>query len=125
MRKTLKQKLHHYISKKQDICCEEDVDRLLIIQQIINKYKKISAYINEPGEYLNYINNDLVKFIGYKVDLKDAEDRRLWNELDKKMYKNKKVNENKIEALLKDIPLYLLLAFLGFASYREDQSIQL
>lgn len=122
MRKTLKQKLHNYISKKQDICCEEDVDRSLIIEQIINKYKKISGYINEPGEYLNYINNDLVKFIGYKVDLKDS---RLWNELDKKMYKNKKVNEKKIEALLKDIPLYLLLAFLGFASYRQDISIQL
>ena len=97
MRTTLKQKLHHYISKKQDICCEENVDRSLIIQQIINKYKKISDNLNEPGEYLNHINNDLVKFIGYKVDLKDS---RLWNELDKKMYKNKKVNEKKIEALL-------------------------
>jgi len=125
MRKTLKQKLHNYISKKQDICCEEDVDRSLIIQQIINKYKKISFYINESEEYLNHINNDLLKFIGYKVDIKNSEGLLLWNKLDKKMYKNKKVSLMKIELVLKDIPLYLLLAFLGFASYKEDLSIKI
>ena len=38
--KTLKNKIHKYICKKQDICCETDIDRKIVIQQIIEKYKK-------------------------------------------------------------------------------------
>jgi len=124
-RKTLKNKIHKYISKKQDICCENDIDRKIVIEQIIKKYKIICKNMNEPDEYLNYINNDLVKFIGYLVDLKknkDNEGVKLWNEIDKKMYQNKIVNEKKIEKLLQDVPLYFLLSFLGYASYKEDIS---
>lgn len=124
MTKTLKNKIHKYISKK-DICCEGDIDRKIVIGQIIKKYIIICKNMNEPDEYLNYINNDLVKFIGYNIDLKknkDTEGLRLWNEIDKKMYKNKKVNQTKIEKLLLDVPLYFLLSFLGYASYKEDMS---
>jgi hypothetical protein len=125
-RKTLKNKIHKYISKKQDICCENDIDRKIVIEQIIKKYKIICKNMNEPDEYLNYINNDLSKFIGYLVDLKknkDNEGVKLWNEIDKKMYQNKLVNEKKIELLLQDVPLYFLLSFLGYASYKEGISI--
>ena len=82
--------------------------------------------MDEPDEYLNYINNDLVKFIGYKVDLKknkDIEGVKLWNEIDKRMYENKLINEQKIEMLLHDVLLYFLLSFLGYASYREMLAI--
>jgi hypothetical protein len=92
------------------------------VQQIFQKYKSICKNMNEPDEYLNYINNDLVKMIGYKVDLKknkDIEGVKLWNELDKKMYENKVVNEQKIELLLESVPLYFLLSFLGYASYKD------
>jgi len=125
-RKTLKNKIHKYISKKQDICCENDIDRKIVIEQIIENYKSICKKMNEPDEYLNYINNDIVKFIGYLVDLKknkDNEGVKLWNEIDKKMYQNKLVNEKKIELLLQDVPLYFLLSFLGYASYKEGISI--
>jgi hypothetical protein len=124
--KTLKNKIHKYISKKQDICCENDIDRKLVIQQIIEKYKKICKNMDEPDEYLNYINNDLVKFIGYKVDLnknKDVDGLKIWNEMNKRMYENKMVNEQKIEHLLQDVPLYFLLSFLGYAAYKENLSI--
>ena len=122
-RKTLKNKIHKYISQKQDICCETDVNRKIIIQQIFDIYKKICKKMNEPDEYLNYINNDVVKLIGYNFEMKKNNDRngvRLWNEIDKKMYENKIVNEKKIELLLKDVPLYFLLSFLGYASYKEN-----
>ena len=82
--------------------------------------------MNEPSEYLNYINNDLVKFIGYQFDLKknkDKEGLKLWNQIDKKMYENKVVNEKKIENLLEDVPLYFLLSFLGYASYKIQISL--
>jgi len=126
MVKTLKNKIHKYISKKQDICCEADIDRKIVIEEIIKKYKIICKNMNEPDEYLNYINNDLVKFIGYNIDLKknkDTEGLRLWNELDKKMYKNKNVNQISIEKLLLDVPLYFLLSLLGYASYKESMSL--
>ena len=125
-KKTLKNKIHNYISKKQDICCENDIDRKIIIEQIIEKYKIICKNMNEPDEYLNYVNNDIVKFIGYKFDLKknkDKEGLKLWNEIDKRMYENKNVNEKKVENLLQDVPLYFLLSFLGYASYKEGMSL--
>jgi hypothetical protein len=125
MAKTLKNKIHKYITKKQDICCEMDIDRKIAIEQIIKKYQTICIAMNEPNEYLNYINNDLVKFIGYNIDLKknkDTQGLRLWNEMDKKMYTNKKVNQKKVEVLLHDVPLYFLLSFLGYASYKEGLS---
>ena len=37
--KTLKNKINNYIFKKQDICCEDDIDRKNVIQKIIEKYK--------------------------------------------------------------------------------------
>jgi hypothetical protein len=121
-KRTLRNKIHDYISKKQDICCENDIDRKLVIQQIIEKYKLFCKHINEPDEYLNYINNDLVKMIGYNDDLKkkkDIDGIKLWNEMDKKMYENKMVNEQKVNHLLQDVPLYFLLSFLGYASYKD------
>jgi hypothetical protein len=132
-RKTLKNKIHKYISKKQDICCENDIGRKHIIQLILKKYKIICTNMGPAGEpmdydYLNYINNDLVKFIGYKVDLKknkDVEGIKLWNKMDKLMYENKKVNVEKIEELLQSVPLYFLLSFLGYATYKEDLSMPL
>lgn len=124
--KTLKNKIHKYISKKQDICCENYVDRKLAIQQIVEKYKQICKNMDEPDEYLNYINNDLVQFIGYKIDLKknkDVEGVNLFNEMDKRIYENKMINEQKVERLLQDVPLYFLLSLLGYASYKENLSI--
>jgi len=123
--KTLKNKIHNYISKKQDICCEQDVNRKLITQQIVDKYKSICKNMNEPNEYLNYINNDMVKLIGYYVDFKKNKDKegiKLWNELDKRMFKKDTVNQQKIEELLHEVPLYFLLSFLGYASYKENLS---
>ena len=121
--KTLKNKISKYISRKQDICCEEDIDRKIVIQQIIEKYKNFSQKMGEPDQYLDYINNDLVKFIGYYVVLKndkDIEGQNLWNEIDQKMFENKVISQKKIELLLlHDVPLYFLLSFLGYSLYKE------
>jgi len=116
-RKTLKKRIHKYISNKQDICCEMDIDRKVAIQQIMETYKKIDA-----PEYLNNINNDLVKFIGYYDDLKKTKDKegmRLWNELDKGMFENEVVTEERVQQILQEVPLYILLSFLGYAAYKE------
>lgn len=71
---------------------------------------------------MNQINNDLVKFIEYLYDLKkkNKKDLQLWNEIDKRIFLNKEVNEQKIEQLLQAVPLYFLLNVLVYASYKED-----
>jgi hypothetical protein len=123
--KTLKNKIHNYIAKKRDICCEKDVDRNVVIKLIIEKYKQYSANIDEPEEFLNWINNDLVKFVGYKVELekkKDIEGVKLCDYLDKQMFEKKVINEHKIKLLLEGVPLYFLLSLLGYGCYIEKLS---
>jgi len=128
-KRTFRQRLHSYICKKQDICCEKDIKREDVIEGIIKKYKIISERMDEKDEYLSYINNDLGIFIGYLFELEknnDIEGQKLWKEIDKKMYENKKMyekkelSEEKIIALFKIVPLYFLMAFLGYASYKES-----
>ena len=36
-RKNLKYKINDYILKKSDICCEEDLDRPVVIEKIFKK----------------------------------------------------------------------------------------
>ncbi len=117
-RRTLKSRLRKYFSRKQDICCENDFDKTKVIQQIIDKYKKMAMAKNDP--YLNYINNDLLVFIGYKYKLrekKDASGIQLWDELNERM--GVPLDEQKIVRLLREVPLYYLLSFLGSATYKE------
>jgi len=120
---TLKKRIQKRTCKK-DICCEGEIKRPYIIELIIENYKKINILYREPSEeYLNYINNDLLGFIGYKVDLdkNDKEGAKLWLELDKEMMNNNKVEEWKVRALLKDVPLIFLMAFLGYSTYRLNE----
>lgn len=118
----VKTKINQYILKKQDICCENEFDKEIIIKEIYEKYKIIAAVALEPGQYLDYINNDLLKFIGYLYKLKndkDIEGVKLWIFLNKiMMLKDNIISKNKIELLLQELPLYYLLSFLGYASYR-------
>ena len=117
-KRTLKKRIHKYISKKTDICCEADIDRSIAIDQLFEKYKKVGG-----SEYLNNINNDVVKFIGYYVDLKknkDKEGMRLWNTIDQHSFDNGVVTEEKMVVLLNEVPLYFLLSFLGYSSYKES-----
>ena len=125
MNQALKKNIHEYIYNKKDICCEDDYDRKSIIEQIFLKYTKICEYEpgEQDGEFLNHINNDVVGMMGYLIDLKrdnDVEGIKLWHDVDKAMCTNKVVDRTKVELLLHDFPLYLLLSFLGMASLRLD-----
>ena len=123
--KTLKNKLNQYISHHKDICCEKDVDKKQIIDQLFELYEKIAEYNYEKDNYLDYINNDIVGLIGIKIDLMDSKDKegvKLWDELDRRCYKNNeeykkkgKLDKLNIIKLLNELPLYLLLSFLGLA----------
>lgn len=118
--KTLKNKINKYIFKN-DICCEDDVDRKIIIQDIFALYSEIAIFMYEKDEYLSHIGNDLLKLIGYKIDLEtknDNEGVRLWNKIKSKITLNKTSNKEKMIEVLNEVPLYYLLSFLGYAYYK-------
>ena len=115
-----KKKISSYILKKGDICCEDDFDRKKLIDQIFNVYKEIS-----PTDYLDTINNDIIIFIGYFIDLKKSNNINginLWTEIDEQMplTKNKKKDTKNIRELLVSLPLFYLLSFLGMGNYKNN-----
>jgi len=123
--KTLKKLINKYILKKRDICCEDDIDRKLVIDDIFALYIEIADFMYEKDEYLSYINNDLVIFIGYKNDLekkRDSKGIKLWDFINSKMYINNKIDQTKIIELLNELPLYYLLSFLGNAYYKYKRN---
>ena len=113
---SLKTRLNKYILTKGDICCDEDIEKKKIINMIIDSYKKNDI------RYLDSINNDLLLFIGYKIDLykdKNTIGIKLWDEIDNSMLdKKKNVSEKKLIKLLTLYPNYYLLSFLGFSVYK-------
>jgi hypothetical protein len=123
---TLKNRIHKYICKKKDIFCEKDIDREIVINKIFEKYKQIAENFHEKELYLDYINNDILTFIGYFIELKkNTEGSKLWIDLDKRMYKDnnpttKILDENNIKLLLYELPLYYVLSFLGYACYKTN-----
>jgi hypothetical protein len=121
--RTLKNRITNYICKteKRDICCEDDIERTTAINQIFDLYTKLAILFNEENEYLSYLDNDIVKFIGYKIDLeknKDTKGVKLWEKIDSTIRKGKNISKNKIITVLMSVPLYYLLSFLGYAYYR-------
>lgn len=121
--KTLKRKIHTYISKKGNICCEKDLNREMIIQQIFDVYLKIATFYGEKDIYLDYVSSDLVKLIGYLSELKEIKNTngvKLWKYIDKLTINNKiKITgKDEITNVLKVVPLYFLLSILGYGHNR-------
>jgi hypothetical protein len=118
--KTLKNKINEYIFKN-DIGCEDNIDRKIAIEDIFTLYSEIASFMYEKDEYLSYISNDLLVLIGYKIDLETKNDNEgisLSNKIKSKITLNKNPNKEKIIELLNEVPLYYLLSFLGYAYYR-------
>ena len=76
--------------------------------------------MGEKDQYVNWINNDLLNLVGFKNDLQHQQNKEglnLWNELDAKMTIDKKPNIVKI--ILSELPLHLLMYFLGNSHYKN------
>jgi len=114
--RNLNNKISEYILKKTDINCEEELDKTTIIKNITDNYKIIFK-----SDYLDWISNDLLIFIGFKTDLEENNDEQgleLWNYLNNMMVTNNKSDENKIRNLMKKLPYYYLLSFLGISTIK-------
>ena len=122
--KTLKKRIHKYICKTKDICCEEDIDRNVAIEQVFTLYNAIASETGDyaaKDEYLSFITNDLTKLLGYRITMEknnDKEGVKLSNEIDTVMYKTKKIDTTKIREILHNVPLYYLLSLIGWGHYR-------
>ena len=117
----------NYLLKKGDVCCEKDMDRKLIIQDILAIYEEIADFMFEKELYLDYVQNDLLVFIGYRMELEkgNSEGIRIWDGLARMTVTNKSPDKQKIVKVLHNVPLYYLLTFLGYATYknRRNQAI--
>ena len=127
-KRTIRKTVSNYILKKGDICCEKDIDRTLLIEDIFALYMDIAEFMFEKEQYLDYVNNDLLVFIGYRMELEKGNNQegvRIWDGLMNKMKKNNALDKDKIIRLLHQVPLFYLMAFLGYAQYkhRRNQAI--
>ena len=127
-KRTIRKTVSNYILKKGDICCEKDIDRTLLIEDIFALYMDIAEFMFEKEQYLDYVNNDLLVFIGYRMELEKGNNQegvRIWDGLMNKMKKNNALDKDKIVRLLHQVPLFYLMAFLGYAQYkhRRNQAI--
>lgn len=125
IRKTMKKAMTNYILKKGDICCEKDIDRKLVIEDILKLYTEIADFMFEKEQYLDYVQNDLLVFIGYRMMLeegKNTEGVGLWDSLKKRTEKGIIPNKEKIMELLHQVPLFYLMSFLGYAQYKNSRN---
>lgn len=72
-------------------------------------------FIHHVQRYKKYKNN-----INYNIYSQDIERLKLFKELNKRMLKKYIVRKEKIESLFMEVPLYYLMAFLDYASYKES-----
>jgi hypothetical protein len=120
-RKTLKSNIHKYVAKQKDICCEEDVDRTQVIEQLFSLYTEMSK-----KDYLSDLYTDFEKFIGYKEELQRKRDNQglsLLTQLEKDTHVNGVVDKDAVTKAMLEVPLYYLLSFLGYAYYRYKVDI--
>ena len=122
-RKT-KKVITNYILKKGDICCENNIDRKLATEDIFEVYIKIADFMHEKDKYLDYVQNDLLVFIGFRMMLEETnkEGVQIWDALKKRTEKGGVPNKMKIIQLLQDVPLFYLMAFLGNAHYTHSRN---
>jgi len=116
--------LNHYICKNNTAYTDEPHDKPAIINEILHLYKKYTDEVlgEKDDQYLNWINNDLLNLVGFKIDLmqrKNKEGLNLWNELDEKMTSDGKPTLEKVQFVLDELPLHLLFSFLGYAHYKN------
>jgi hypothetical protein len=113
-KKTLKSRINKYIYKYGDINTPDGLDKNKVIDDLIEMYK--NGYTND--EYLDWLGNNLLFFIGYRIDLKEnnnIEGLKIWDELAKRTKQN--TTEEEYRKLLDELPLYYLLTFLGYSYY--------
>lgn len=113
--------MHRYFSRRQDICCEENINRQVVIQHLFELYVGISGNENKA---MDEMHEDFLKFVGYKAnDKKNYQGMRLHKQMNNETRKKGELDREAFIEALKEVPLYYLLSFLGYAYYRNKQDV--
>ena len=80
------------------------MNRVILTQMIVDHYKRKSQIDKDtdPDEYLNWLTNDLVGFMGYRntLEKENKEGLELWDEIVKETSRNKKSDMEQIRKFL-------------------------
>jgi hypothetical protein len=80
-------------------------DKAAVIDVIFESYR--IAWGN--AEYIDWLANDLMGLVGYRIDLESEKDKTLWDSLNAYLEKS----EPNIRTFLTNLPTPLLYAFVG------------
>jgi hypothetical protein len=92
-----------------------DMNQDKLTELVIARYKEVYK-----EEWLDWMSNDLLMIIGFKIVISkdgvksDPDGLSMWNEIDKYMKINKKVNEKKVIGILHELPNVVILSLLGY-----------
>lgn len=116
--KTLKKNMNRYfLNYRKDICCEENINRAVVIQHLFELYTDISGNENTA---LDEMHEDFLKFIGYKKDdKKNYKGEALYKQMNNETRSKGKLDRESMIKVMQEIPLYYILSFLGYAFYRH------
>ena len=112
----IKEIINNYVFKKKDICCYDYPNRQKLIEIVYSLYKRNEEY---EDFYLDQINNDInllfpIRTINYSKQEEDVEGKKLLKYIDNLMIKDKKVNKEKMDKFLNEIPVYYILSLIGY-----------
>ena len=123
-------KLTDFIARKGDICCldELNIEKEKAIKVLYEKYQESFG-----EEYLNWLNNNIMLLIPKKIcnynangkvnEEEDEEGIEIEKILDDRMLQNKKVDKEKLTALLNELPLYFILTIIGSEIVTREKNL--
>ena len=118
--KKIRQQINDYIHKK-DICCEKTkyafINRRMVIEQLLRLYGEMAEWRKDKGNY-GYLAMDILWLMN--LDKKNAQHTQLFLTIERKMYKKDKYDKERIMTFLHEVPLYYLMALLGYAHYLHE-----
>ena len=106
------------MSRKNTSKLSKQFTQYISKKQIFSVYREIADLWKDPDE-LGYLNSDLLKLMGYTIDM-DNQDMHLFRTIDQKMYNKHELDKKRITSLLQEIPLYYVLSLLGYAHYKKN-----
>lgn len=110
--------MNDYIHKR-DICCEKQrlamINRRMVIEQLLHLYDEMAEWRKDKGNF-GYLAMDIRSLMQRAKN----DDIHLFLSIDRKMYKKDKYDKERIIAFLHEVPLYYLMALLGYAHYLHE-----
>ena len=117
--KKIRQQMNDYIHK-HDICCEKQkyamINRRMVIDQLLHLYDEMAEWRKDKGNF-GYLAMDIL----WLMQRAKNDDIHLFLSIDRKMYKKDTYDKERIIAFLHEVPLYYLMALLGYAHYLHEQ----